>query len=131
VADFMVWPAASSYAFISMIATLHHLPFVEALTRAARLLEPGGVLGVIGLDRAHSLLHASARNAIAFPVSYYYRATRRTSVVGAPIRDPHMTLEEIRRQAIDILPGAVILRHVLWRYSLVWAKPAALAARLP
>jgi hypothetical protein len=56
---------------------------------------------------------------------------RRTSAVSAPIRDPQMTIQEIRRQAIEVLPGAVIPHHLLWRYSLVWVKTAALAAHLP
>ncbi|HYM62031.1 MAG TPA: class I SAM-dependent methyltransferase [Thermoanaerobaculia bacterium] len=127
-ADFLTWPVEGSYDFLSMIATLHHLPFAEALTRAAGMLRPGGVLAVLGLDRAPSLLVAGARSALAYPVSVWYRCTRQTSPVGAPIVDPPMTLDEIRRQAMEILPGVIIRRHLLWRYSMVWVKrPAAIA----
>lgn len=31
-----------------------------------------------------------------------------------------MTLAEIRAQARELLPGAVIRRHLYWRYSLVY-----------
>jgi SAM-dependent methyltransferase len=123
-ADFLTWPAASSYDFVSMVATLHHMPLVEALTKAVDVLQPGGVLAVLGLDRAPSLFHRGAYAAIAYPVSIGYRLTRHTSPVGAPIREPSMTLAEIRRQALDITPGATIRRHLLWRYSLLWVKPA-------
>ena len=121
-ADFRTWPVGSSYDFVSMIATLHHLPFAEALTRAMSVLQPGGVLAVLGLDRAPSLLEAAARSAIAYPVSGYYRCIRQTSPVGAPTLDPSMTLDEIRRHATEVLPGAIVRRHLLWRYSLLWVK---------
>lgn len=121
-ADFMKWTADEAYDFISMIAVLHHLPFSDALTKAAQLLRPGGVLVVLGLDRAASLAHAGARSLIAFPLSRYYRLTRRRSPVGAPTLEPTMTLSEIRQQASVLLPRSVIRRHLLWRYSLVWKK---------
>jgi len=121
-ADFMTWAAGGRYDFISMIAVLHHLPFREALTRAVTLLEPGGVLAVLGLDRAPSLAHAAARSAIAHPVSAYHRVLLRTSAVGAPIREPTMTLPEIREQASSILSNPTVRQHLLWRYSLIWTK---------
>ena len=122
-ADFMTWTSDDAYDFISMIAVLHHLPFDAALTKAAGLLRPGGSLVVLGLDRAPSLLHAAARSLlVAYPASAFYRATRHTSLVGAPIMEPTMTLNEIRREAVRLLPGAVVRRHILWRYSLVWTK---------
>jgi SAM-dependent methyltransferase len=127
-ADFLTWPVEGAYDFVSMIATLHHLPFAEGLSRAANMLHPGGVLAVLGLDRAPSLPVAVARSAIAYPVRAYYRFTRQTSPVGAPILDPSMTLGEIRRGAIEILPGAIVRRHLLWRYSLLWVKPPTLSA---
>jgi 2-polyprenyl-3-methyl-5-hydroxy-6-metoxy-1,4-benzoquinol methylase len=123
-ADFMAWTAAEPYDFISMIAVLHHLPFDDALAKASALLRPGGVLGVIGLHRARTVVHAGARSLLGYPVSAFYRLTRPTARVGAPIRDPAMTLPEIRRGAEARLPGATIQRHVLWRYSMTWVKPA-------
>jgi SAM-dependent methyltransferase len=122
-ADFLTWPDSESYDFVSMIAVLHHLPFAEALTKAATMLRPGGVLAVLGLTRPRTLLHGCVRSAIAYPVSVYYRCTRRTATVGAPIREPSMTYDEIRKQAVELLPGAIVRRHLLWRYSLVWTKP--------
>jgi 2-polyprenyl-3-methyl-5-hydroxy-6-metoxy-1,4-benzoquinol methylase len=122
-ADFMTWTADEPYDVISMIAVLHHLPFREALMKTATLLRPGGVLMVLGLHRARSFVHLGARGLAGYPVSAFYRITRPTSRVGAPVRDPTMTLSEIRRGAGALLPGATIRRHLLWRYSLAWAKP--------
>ena len=36
--------------------------------------------------------------------------------------DSYLTLSEIRKTCADILPGASVTRHLLWRYSLVWKK---------
>ena len=124
-ADFMTWTADEPYDFISMIAVLHHLPFNDALMRARMLLRPGGVLAVLGLHRARSFVHMGARGIAGYPVSAFYRLTRPTSRVGAPVLDPAMTLSQIRREADALLPGATIQRHVLWRYSLVWGSPKA------
>lgn len=121
-ADFLSWETGESYDCISMIAALHHLPFDNAVTKAAQLLRPGGVLLVLGLDRAPSVFHAGARSLVAYPVSGYFRAVRQTSRVGAPIAEPTMTLPEIRQRADVLLEGALVRRHVLWRYSLVWTK---------
>jgi trans-aconitate methyltransferase len=125
-ADFMAWETARRYDFVSMIATLHHLPFAEALARAAALLNPGGVLAVLGLSRA-PLLEEVARSALAYPVSAYYRLTRRTSLVGAAILDPSMTLGEIRRGAIAVLPGATTARMWEPEPQVVYAWEKALA----
>jgi SAM-dependent methyltransferase len=122
-ADFLAWPEAGAYDFVSMIATLHHLPIAQALAHATRLLRPGGVLAVLGLDRSPTFFAAVARSAIAYPVSAYYRCTRRTARVGAPTLDPILSLREIRAQAAELLPGSIVRRHLLWRHSLIWTKP--------
>lgn len=120
-ADFLAW-MAEPYDFVSLVAVLHHLPFDAAVSKATSLLRPGGVLAVLGLDRATSFLHEAARSAIAFPVSGFYTLTRRAMAVGAAIQEPRMTLTDIRREAGRLLPGATIQRHIMWRYSLVWIK---------
>jgi 2-polyprenyl-3-methyl-5-hydroxy-6-metoxy-1,4-benzoquinol methylase len=120
--DFLTWQG-SGYDAITMLATLHHLPIDAALTRAVSLLRPGGRLIVLGLDRAQSIGHLYAQALVAVPVSRYYRLTRRFVDVGAPLREPELTLAEIRTHTNGMLPGAVIRRHLLWRYSLVWSKP--------
>jgi hypothetical protein len=119
----MTWPADGPYDFVSLVASLHHLPFAAALTKSAQLLRPGGVLVVLGLDRAPSVFHAAARSLVAYPVSRYYRVRNGESPVSAPIQEPTMTLREIREQANAILNDAVVRRHLLWRYSIEWTKP--------
>jgi hypothetical protein len=38
--------------------------------------------------------------------------------------EPDMTWAQVRKTAARLLPGARYRRHLLWRYSLVWTKPA-------
>ena len=129
-ADFIDVELERGYDFVSMIAVLHHLPFREALEKSNDLLRPGGVLAILGLDRASSWMHECGRSLCGYPLSVYYRTTRHRSLPGgASIREPTMTLPEIRAQAAMILPGSLIRRHVLWRYSLIWTKPVDFHAR--
>jgi hypothetical protein len=43
---------------------------------------------------------------------------------GQPIKEPAMTWDEVRTGALRLLPGARYRRHLLFRYSLRWRKPA-------
>jgi 2-polyprenyl-3-methyl-5-hydroxy-6-metoxy-1,4-benzoquinol methylase len=121
--DFLSWEGTTEYDVVAFVATLHHLPFEAAVENAKSQLRPGGTLIVLGLHRPPTTLHLLAQAAVAGPVSRFYRLTRSTREVGAPLRDPSMTLAEIRHLARVMLPGATIRRHILWRYSLVWEKP--------
>ena len=112
----------SSFDFIAAVATLHHLPLRPALARFRSLLRPGGVLAVIGLYRGETLNDLAAA-AVAFPVSWILRCLRGYADVGAPVQNPTESLREIRIACDDLLPGAAIRRHLLFRYSLVWHKP--------
>jgi ubiquinone/menaquinone biosynthesis C-methylase UbiE len=112
----------SSFDLIAAVATLHHLPLRPALARFRKLLRPGGVLAVIGLYCGETFSDLAVA-AAAFPVSWMLRCLRGYADVGAPVQNPAETLREIRIACNDVLPGAVIRRHLLFRYSLVWHKP--------
>jgi SAM-dependent methyltransferase len=112
----------ASFSFISVIATLHHLPLSPALERFRTLLAPGGVLAVLGLYRLCGLRDALSA-AAALPASRVIRCFRRYRETDAPMLAPGQTLADIRDAARDCLPGSVLRRHLLFRYSLVWHKP--------
>jgi hypothetical protein len=102
---------------------LHHLPLEAALARLRDLLAPGGVLAVIGLARratAEDLWMAAA----AWPVNQVLRRVMGEVEVGAPVKEPAQTLPEIRAAAAKALPGAKVRPLLLFRYELVWRKPA-------
>jgi SAM-dependent methyltransferase len=119
--DFMTYDGGS-YDFICALASLHHLPLPGALERMKSLLNPGGVLGVIGLYREHGITDFACSLA-AFPVSLWLHLTHPRVHEGMPLRSPNLTLREIRTLAGALVPGAVIKRRLLWRYTLVYNAP--------
>ncbi len=114
---------------ITCVATLHHLPFSEALTCLRRHLAPGGTLVVVGVARAQSpgdhLLGAAAiplNIAMAWIKNKGRRAPRPDSMT-APTRPATMSFAEIVHDARRVLPGARLRRRLFWRYTLVWHQP--------
>jgi hypothetical protein len=53
------------------------------------------------------------------------RNRRELDETGMPVKAPGLTVRKIRQQADEVLPGARVRRLLLWRYELVWRKPAA------
>ncbi|MEE1768351.1 class I SAM-dependent methyltransferase [Streptomyces sp. JV185] len=115
-----------SYEVITCVATIHHLPFSDALSRLRQHLAPGGTLVVVGVARAQSpgdhLLGAAAiplNVAMAWIKNKGRRAPRPDSMT-APTRPATMSFAEIVRDARRILPGVRLRRRLFWRYTLVW-----------
>ena len=113
----------SSFGFVTMIATLHHMDTRAALNRAVDMLNGGGVLYVLGLTRIDT------RRDLAFAI----RSLPRARIVGAlrgeqwpdgvPVADPRQTFEEVRRDVEAVLVGARLRRRPYYRFSLEWTKP--------
>lgn len=128
----------AGYGFVSAIASVHHMEFAPALERLAGALAPGGTLAVLGLyrekdwaDLATSLVALGPQWAIGLGL----RAgrlltgtpevgTREKSAHPMPMRDPEMGLRDIRATAAKVLPGSRVRRLLMWRYSLVYTRPA-------
>ena len=119
-ADFMTYNHAElgTYDFVCALASLHHVSLPGALARMKALLRPGGVLGVIGLYRSHGLVDFASSLA-ALPVSLCLRLVHPRVDEGVPLRPPDLTLREIRAHAGALLPGAVVERRLLWRFTLL------------
>lgn len=112
-----------SFDAIFSVATLHHLDTGAALQRLASLLEPGGVLGVIGIGRPE--MRDLTWQAVGVAASVVYRFTKPMWEHPSPmVWPPAHTNREVERIARALLPGCRFRRHVLWRYSLLWAKPS-------
>ncbi|WP_020578470.1 class I SAM-dependent methyltransferase [Actinopolymorpha alba] len=120
------------YDFISGLASVHHMPFAETITKLRDALTPGGVLAILGLcryatraDYLPDLVAAPANLAAKAVVRAKARFGSRVAGSGpAPSMNAQMTLPEIRTEAARLLPGAVIRRRVFWRYSLIYRQPA-------
>jgi SAM-dependent methyltransferase len=116
------------YDVITCVATIHHLPFSDALTRFRQHLAPGGTLVVVGLYRPQSridhLIDAVAvpsNVAMAWVKSKGRKSPRPTSMT-ARTRPATMTFADIVRDARHVLPGARLHRRLFWRYTLVWQQ---------
>ncbi|MFF8916375.1 class I SAM-dependent methyltransferase [Streptomyces sp. NPDC015032] len=114
------------YDVITCVATVHHLPFTEALTRFRGHLAPGGTLLVVGVAREATcgdyllgLLSVPLNIAMALIKNKGRRASRPDSMT-ARTRPAEMTYAEIVHQARQVLPGVRVRRRLLWRYTLVW-----------
>jgi ubiquinone/menaquinone biosynthesis C-methylase UbiE len=123
-ADFLAYDfQEASFDFVCANTSLHHMDFAAALTAMARVLRPGGRLAVVGLAADKSVTDLLA-GAAGVPANLFYRAIYRQGESGAPILDPEMSWREVRVAAARLLPGVRYRRHLLWRYSLLWTKPA-------
>ncbi|HWS85906.1 MAG TPA: methyltransferase domain-containing protein [Pyrinomonadaceae bacterium] len=124
---------AETFDCIATVATLHHLPVGEVLPKLKRALRPGGVLLVLDLFQAEGLSDA-VLNALAVPVSVGLRLFRSGRLLPPrEVRrawdehgrhDRYLTLAQVREVCAETLHGALVTRHLLWRYSVVWRKAA-------
>lgn len=124
--DAMTWPfEPASFDLVASVAVLHHLPLVPALRRFRDLLAPGGVLAIVGIPRRATLAEFAMHVIAAYPVNQALRRLKGEVPVGAPMKDPAETLPQIRAAARDVLPGAKLRPLLLYRYALLWRKPAS------
>jgi ubiquinone/menaquinone biosynthesis C-methylase UbiE len=131
-ADAMTWGFPQShFDFICSIATLHHLQQRELFVKIKDALKPSGVLVVLDLVESNSLIERML-DVFGFCVSGGLRllhngrlkppAAVRAAWEQHGKHDHYSTVTQMRALADEILPGANVRRHLLWRYSLVYQK---------
>jgi SAM-dependent methyltransferase len=135
VADVTMWEfPVAQFDCVASIATLHHLPLAETLTRMRDALRAGGVLVVLDLyqEEGWADLLTSAVATIVHKVLFLLRTGRLTEPRAVREawaehgqHDSYLTLAEIRRICASVLPGARVRKHLLWRYSITWSKERA------
>jgi 2-polyprenyl-3-methyl-5-hydroxy-6-metoxy-1,4-benzoquinol methylase len=114
----------ASFDLVTAVASLHHMDTAAAIARLRDLVAPGGVLAVVGLARS-DLPTDIPRDLAGMIVSRIHRRTKPFQEQTAPIVwPPPDSYATTRRIAIQLLPGVSWRRHLLFRYSLVWTKPA-------
>ena len=112
------------YDLVTFVASLHHMEPGRALSRAARLLRPGGDLLVVGLAANRSPADW-AFTALTLPAARIGSlAHHEARDIGVPVAEPREDLREIRQTAGQLLPGARIRRGLYYRYLLRWTRPA-------
>ena len=133
VSDATTWPfPPGRFDCVASIAAAHHLPLAPLLTRLRDALAPGGTLLLLDIYRPRSLADLAV-SLTAVPASRLL-GLRHTGRLSEPpeVRqaweehsrtDRYLTLAEVRSDCAKALPGAVVRRHLLWRYSIVWRRP--------
>jgi 2-polyprenyl-3-methyl-5-hydroxy-6-metoxy-1,4-benzoquinol methylase len=117
--------AAGAFDAAVTVATLHHVDTATGLQRLAELVRPGGVVAVIGCAR-RELPRDVGWEAVAVAVHRLHRMAHPVWEHPAPtVWPPAVTYADMRRIGTEVLPGSRFRRHALWRYSLIWTKPAA------
>ena len=112
--------AERSFDLITFVASLHHLPLRKTLPKSGRLLRRGGELAVVGLS-ANKTLTDWTWAALCTPAARLgSRLHRETRNIGVTVAEPRDGLDDIRRVADELLPGAVIRRGLYYRYRLLW-----------
>ncbi|WP_432522259.1 class I SAM-dependent methyltransferase [Kineococcus sp. SYSU DK006] len=130
--DLLTADLPGGYDVVTALAVLHHVPFEPALERLTALLAPGGTLLVLGVYREQTvtdhLLSAVAvpANLVVGGVRTWRRGSaRRPVAMTAPTAPATTTLREVRDAARRVTPGAVVRRHLFWRFSLLHTAPRA------
>ncbi len=122
---------------IASIATMHHLPLSVMLEKCKHALKPGGVLIILDLvegdgwrDAASNVVAAPWHLALMLVNNRRLRPPREVREAWAQhgSHDCYPTLGQVQAACAQILPGARVRKHLLWRYSIVWTKPASLRA---
>ncbi len=132
VADAMTWESPTEqFDCMASIATLHHLPFEQTLSKMKGALKINGTLIVLDLFQVEGLSDVLT-SALAVPANIILRLVKTGRLrEPRPVRqawaehgrsDSYPTLSQIRQVCASVLPGARVRKHLLWRYSIVWKK---------
>lgn len=133
-ADVMTYPLPDEqFDCVATLTTIHHLPAEPFLRRVSRCLKPGGVFVCLDLYRRSSLGRLLLDGA-AYPAALLLRLAKtgrarpprevREAYAEHGMTDSYLTLPQVRRLCAAAMPGARVRRHLFWRYSVVWEKPA-------
>lgn len=131
--DFLTHPFGDTrFACVISVALFHHLPLARALDRMKSLLRPGGVLILHDVrapesaaDWLRSGLEAVATGQI---VGWLRRRLGESGELRRAWRahgahDRYLTMSEVHALCRAHLPGARVLRHPLWRFTVAWTAP--------
>jgi ubiquinone/menaquinone biosynthesis C-methylase UbiE len=116
---------------IATITTLHHLPIEFIMRKVRKALKPGGIFVCLDLYQ-RSNLRDLVFDGVAYPANLFLRLIKtgrprpsrevREAYAEHGKTDTYLTLPQIKQICADTLPGAIVRRHLFWRYSIIWKK---------
>lgn len=122
---------ALKFDCIITAATLHHISIDTAVPRMKELLIPGGTLIIHDLRSDDGAIDV-ARSYTAFAFDSFRRLlqTGRLRQPRAVRRfwerhaagETYLSVKEAKEMTARYLPGARVIDHWLWRYTIVWKK---------
>jgi ubiquinone/menaquinone biosynthesis C-methylase UbiE len=134
VADVLTWDfPKNKFDCIASIATLHHLPLESILGKMKTALKTNGVLLALDLyapegpsDRIREILAVPLHTILKIKNTGRLKEPGeiRSAWAQHGARDSYLPVAEVRRKCNQKMPGAIVKKHLLWRYSIVWRKEA-------
>lgn len=122
---------AERFDCIVSSTTFHHLPAEGILRKVKEWLKRGGTFVCLDLYQRSTAMDWIC-DAVAYPLSAGFRLMKtgrmqpprelRSAYDEHGKTDTYLTLREIKDICGSVLPGAVVRRHLFWRYSIVWKK---------
>lgn len=119
---------------IATLTTLHHLPVESILRKIRKALKPGGVFICLDLYQ-RSGFGGLLFDGVAYPAALFLRLIKtgrpkpsrkvREAYAEHGKTDTYLTLPRIEQICAELLPGALVSRHLFWRYSIIWKKDIA------
>jgi len=135
-ANVMEWDFPNEYFdCIASIATLHHLPLEDMLSKIKKSLRKNGVLLVLDLYQKESLGDILTE-VLACPINMFMNLIKNGYIHRKFVKadkskaiwdlhskvDHYLTLSHIREICDRIIPNARVRRHLFWRYSIICKK---------
>ncbi len=116
---------------IATLTTIHHLPIEIILRKIKKALKPGGMFICLDLYQ-RSNLSDWLFDGVAYPASLFLSLIKtgkprpskevREAYSEHEKMDTYLTLPQIEQICAGLLPGALVSRHLFWRYSIIWKK---------
>ncbi|HAJ59288.1 MAG TPA: class I SAM-dependent methyltransferase [Cyanobacteria bacterium UBA8543] len=132
VADILKWEfPVEQFDAIASISTFHHLPLESLLPSLKAALKPGGKLVVLDLVE-HEPIQDFLSDVIAVPLHWIFNMLKNRRV--RPTReaieawrehgstDKYLTRSQAKKIYTSSLTGAIVKKHLFWRYSVIWEK---------
>jgi len=109
---------------ITFVASLHHMNMKYAIEKSVGLLKDDGVLLIVGLAKPSDIIDYIIEGLRVIPCGVISRIKRMKSSesVKIPVSYDFPTMNEVRKNAEELLPGYTVKYGLFYRYLLKWTK---------